>query len=255
MNGIRILHVLHLGWFWALFLLLLLAACETVNVPASTHQSFLATWNAQLEKYRADFIAKDVVIRAEDAKGFSPELRNVADPWRVLVSRTFELSMMIREEFTIAGRGEMIKAFIIHMQTNPTPGLSDVWFLRQAEDVQKEARDVDAKTHAFLQSFDEKVRKGPDWIREAEDLARAQGLVAGKIEELQSLHKQALNYYQDINRAQAEARYRTEQQAQAAQALMAMGVYLGQLNYQQQLLNTLNRPRNCTFFVNMMTCQ
>jgi len=33
-----------------------------------------------------------------------------------------------------------------------------------------------------------------------------------------------------------------------------MRAYYNQLNYQQQLLNTLNRPRTCSFFYNSMTC-
>lgn len=71
---------------------------------------------------------------------------------------------------------------------------------------------------------------------------------------LQSLHKQAVSYYEDMQRAQIAARYRAEQQSRAAQALMGMGMYLNQLNYQQQLLNTLNRPRTCNFIGNTMTC-
>lgn len=233
-------------------------ACATTGygVAGTTHESFLSTWAAQLEQYRAQFVERDAKIRAQAATVLDPDaIRRADDPWRTAVSRVFELSIMIRAQFEIAGRGESIKAFIAHMQSYPTPGLTDIWFLRQVEDVQREARDTDAKTQAVLENIDQTVRKGADWVREVEELARAQGMVTGKIEELQSLHKQAISYYGDLYRAQAIDQYRAQQQAQAAQNLLAVGAYLNQLNYQQQLLNTLNRPRTCSFFANMMTCQ
>ena len=40
-----------------------------------------------------------------------------------------------------------------------------------------------------------------------------------------------------------------------AQALANMNAYYNQQRYQQELLNTLNRPRTCSFFFNSMTCR
>lgn len=243
-------------------LLMMGAGCESMSpqrVEVTTHQGFVGAWESRLEKYRSDFTKKDAEIRGKAGRIIDAEVAASADPWKMVVPRVFELSLMIRDAFTIAGRGEAIKAFIQHMQTGPTPGLTDVWFQRQAEDLQQDARNVDTKTQAFLGSFDEKLRRGPEWMLEAEELARSQGMVAGRIEELQSLHKQAISYFKDMQQAGAEDSYRAEQQAvaqaQAARVLLGTAVYLNQVNYQQQLLNTLNRPRTCSFFANMMTCQ
>ncbi|MCL5062960.1 MAG: hypothetical protein M0Z70_08045 [Nitrospiraceae bacterium] len=212
-----------------------------------THQNYLSTWCERLERYRSEFIQKDKIIRAKDEQFGQIELAKVSDPWSVLISHVLESSIMIREAFTIAGRGEMIKAFIIFMETNPTPGLADVWFLRQTEDLRREEQDVIAKTKSFFASFEEKIRQGPEWVLEVEAIAKAQGMIAGKIEELQSLYKQAISYYKDMHHARIE-------EQRIAQTLMITGMYLIQLNYQQQLINTLNRPRTCVFVGNVMTC-
>ena len=231
---------------------LTLAGCQT-TVVGTAHSSYLVTWSQRLDEYRRQFIEKDTQIRAKESVA-AANLASDPDPWGRLVSRVFELSIDVREAYEIAGRGEAIKAFLAHMQSNPTPGLSDVWFLRQAEDLQREAKRVDERTQQFFRTFDQKVRQGPDWILEIEQLARDQGLVAGKAGELQSLNKQALSYYLDQRSAQQQDQYRAEQQARAADTLLAVGAYLSQLNYQQQLLNTLNRPRTCTFSSNSMAC-
>lgn len=228
------------------------SACQTTAVSTANNK-YLATWNQRLEDYRRQFVEKDKQIRAKESVA-AANLGSEPDPWSKLVSRVFELSIDVRDAYEIAGRGEAIKAFIAHMQSDPTPGLSDVWFLRQAEDLQREAKRVDEKGQQFFRTFDKKIREGPEWILEVEQLARDQGLVIGKTDELQSLNKQALSYYLDQHAAQQQDQYRAEQQARASETLLAVGAYLSQLNYQQQLLNTLNRPRTCTFSGNSMTC-
>jgi hypothetical protein len=79
-------------------------------------------------------------------------------------------------------------------------------------------------------------------------------MLSGKDSELRSLHQQALSYCLDLRQAQAQDRYLAAQRAQAAQTLLATGAYLNQMNYQQQLLNTLNRPRTCVASGNIVTC-
>ena len=239
-------------------------ACQPIPLKlpttvTTTSEAFLRTWEAALDKYREDFSAKDLAIREKSRAPIQAELAASTDPWATLVTKVSELSGMVREEFTIAGRGEMMKAFIKHMETRPSAGLSDIWFLRQVEDLRGEARDVDEKSKNFFSSFDQRMRKDAKWILEFEGLAREQGMVAGKIEELQSLHNQAASYYQDIQQAKAADRYQFEKNAEAranaAKALFAVSQYYNQLSYQQQLLNNLNRPRTCSFFANTMTCQ
>lgn len=249
------IHLARTRLFPFVLALLLVACASQPTGQASVNKKYTTAWSAQLEKYRADFGSKDSVIRAEVAKGFGPDLTNASDPWQVVVSRVFELSSMIRDCFTIAGRMEVLKAFIAHMESNPTPGLSDIWFQQQAANVQNEARSVDAKTNVFLQNFNSNAQLGANWFSDVDELARAQGLTEGKIEELRSLYKQAESYYRDAAHAKSEAQYQAEQQARTAQSLMATWGMLNQMNYQQQMINTLNRPRTCSFFANSMTCQ
>lgn len=218
------------------------------------HRNYLATWNKRLDEYRDEFRTKAAMIQTEDRTIFGAGLSRSSNAWQTLVNGVFQLSAMVRDAYTIAGRGEALSAFITHMETSTSPGLTDVWFLRQVEDWQKEAQQVDRRTQAFFASFDERVRRDAQWIREIEELAKAQGMLAGKGEELKSLYQQAISYWVDQQSAQAEDQYRAAQQAQAAQALLGIGLYLNQLDYQQQLLNTLNRPRTCTSIGNTITC-
>lgn len=243
-----------------------LTACQPApyrgTLEFSTRDKHLFAWEAQLEKYRADFVEKDKAIREESKEGLGTGLMEVSDTskrWQRFVSRVFELSVMVRDAYKIAGRGETIKAFIIHMQSNPTPGLSESWFQRQAEEIQSDAQQHDLKNQAFLARLDEKISVGPEWISELETLARDQGMIQGRAEEIQSLYKQAMNYYSDVVLAKQEDMYQAEQrrvtQQQATQALFALGTYLNQLSYQQQLINALNRPRTCSVMGNLITCQ
>lgn len=230
-----------------------LAACQTTAVGTS-RDKYLTTWAQRLEQYRAQFVEKDKEIRAKASQPVFAGLAQDPNPWPQLVSRVSELCLEIREAFVIAGRGEALKAFLIHIQTDPTPGLTDVWFVQQAQDLEREARQLDAKGQQFVKSFDQRLRQGPDWVLEMENLAKAQGMLSGRVSELQSIHKQALSYFLDLQQSEAQDRYRAEQQARAAQMFFEMSAYLTQLNYQQQLLNTLNQPRTCMVGPNIVTC-
>jgi hypothetical protein len=242
--------------------LVLVAACQEIPSKAtnvSTSQDFLATWEAQLDKYRSDFSAKDAILREKSAEPIQADLASSADPWNMLVGRVSELSAMITEEYVIAGRGQMIKEFIKHMETHPSAGISDVWFLRQGEDVQNAARDFDANSKAFFSTFDQRATADMKWILEFGELAKEQGIVEGKIQELKSLHEQAMSYYLEMQQVETAGRYASEQKARATEdafrTLSALGQYYNQSNFQQQMLNSLNRPRTCSFFQNTMTCQ
>ena len=221
---------------------------------STTRDRYVTAWINRLEQYRAQFVEKDKEIRAKASEQVFIGLAQDPNPWPRIVSRVSELAVEVREAFVIAGRGEALKAFLIHIQTNPIPGLTDVWFVQQAQDLEREARQLDSKGQQFVKTFDQQLRQGPDWITEMENLSRGLGMLSGKDSELRSLHQQALSYFLDLRQAQAQDRYRAAQRAQAAQTLLATGTYLNQMNYQQQLLNTLNRPRTCTVNANFVTC-
>lgn len=238
-----------------IFSLFIIIACNPTTVRTSqytTHQKYLSVWNNRLEQYKNEFIARDKIIQ-ERVKGGALDILmvNSENPWETFINYVFELSGMIKDAYIIAGRGETIKAFIQHMKTHPSPGLTNVWFMQQADDFNKRAKEVDAKTQEF---FTQKASLDAEWMSELEQIAITQGIMQGIGEELQSLYEQANSYYKDIERAKIDDLYRAEQQLRAAQALMNIGMYLNQLNYQQRLLNTLNKPQTCSFIGNTISC-
>lgn len=234
--------------------LLTLCACSTTATVTRTHDTYMTLWTKSLDSCRDEFIGRDRVIREETAKPILSQAGKFEDPWQKLTSRVFQLSIILREAYTIAGRGETTKAFIRHMQAHPSAGQSDLWFSRAGDAAKKELEQASMQTITLLASLDQKVRQGPDWILEMEALAKVQGLAIGKIRELQSLHGQAISYYKDMDAARLEDQRITMQRQQAVQSLLAAMAYLGQVNFQQQLINSLSRPRTCTVVGNMVTC-
>lgn len=240
-------------WLW--IIVIAIGGCST-TAAMTYHNKYLTMWEQQLDDYRAKFIEQDKRIRQKEG-GFILARTTETDNefWNKLVSRVMEISVDVRDAFVTAGRGEAIKAFITHMNAQPTPGMTDTWFQRQAMDITEYARAVDERSTAFFSQFDDKLRQGPEWIMEVEQLARDQGMARGKLQELSALYKQAESYYREQQHANALDQARALQQQQAAQQLLASLAYVNQLNYQQQLLNTLNRPRTCTVMGNFLTCQ
>lgn len=97
------------------------------------HQNYLTTWQNRLEQYKSEFIEREKIIkeRIEDQnQNLVIEAANTEDPWKLIITSIFEICTMIRDSYIIAGRGETIKAFIQYMETYPTPGLTDVWFVQ-----------------------------------------------------------------------------------------------------------------------------
>ena len=241
------------SWILCTLAGLALVGCQTTAVNTA-QQRYMGVWNNQLDYYRNQFVQKSEMIRAEDKNWAKTNPVGKEDYWNQLVSKVFEISLQVRDAFEVAGRGEAMKAFLAHMQTSPTPGLSDVWFLQQGEQLKRDIADVDSQTKVFFKNFEEKLRKDANWIPEVEILARQQGTVMGRASELQSLQKQALSYYIDRQVAQNEDRYQAQRQAQAAQLLLNAATYLAEVNYQQQLVNALNRPRTCVNQGATVTC-
>ena len=231
----------------------LLGACQTATV-STTRDRYVTAWANRLEQYKAQFIEKDKAIRAKVAQPMFYGSAQDPNPWPRFVSRVSEVCLDARDAFVIAGRGEALKAFLAHIQADPTPGLTDVWFIEQAQDIEREAHQLESRGQQFAKTFDQQVRQGPSWIAEMENLNKAQGMLSGRDAELRSLHEQALSYFLDLRQAQSQDRYQAERRARAARTLLGAGAYLNQLNYQQQLLNTLNRPRTCTANGNFVTC-
>lgn len=228
--------------------------CQTLST--SMRDQHMAGWKAQLGSY-----ASQRQTQYERFKHRVAEFRKVdpmtqADPWAVLISAVFESAVLVRDAETTQGRHDALSAFIEKMESAPAPGVLEAWFIRWADQVQADTQGAEAKTREYLAAFDRKVREGPDaWITPAFLLATNQGRVRGWAQELQSLYKQAIAYYDDVGRARAEERRLAEEQARFALALSALGAsILLQNSYQQQMFNAMNRPRTCSFVSNVITC-
>ena len=78
---------------------------------------------------------------------------------------------------------------------------------------------------------------------QALELSSKQGLAIGRAQELESFHKQAMAYYEDLGRAAAQQQRRSEEGAAAGAALLALGAGMLTENYQQQLATAMSCPR------------
>jgi len=234
-----------------------ISACQSgapTGQVGETNRRYLEIWNSRLDGYRQQYVSLDAEIRKE-ADQFANGIQQTAGmQWPDLVRPTLDLAARIRELHRIAGRGETLSRFIAHMQTYPTPGLTEVWFQNEAADWQQAAQRTDKTTQQFLSGFEQKVQVSADWMREIEELVTQQGIVEGTGQELDALYRQALAFYGDVGEARAQDQYAEQQRQRASAALFAMGAYMNQLNYQQQLLNTFNRPRTCSTLGNSITC-
>lgn len=212
---------------------------------------YLSAWAGRLEGYRSAFVQNEVVLRKTIAARTDQVFASGSVEWASLVAPVMESAVMIREAFTIAGRGETIKRFLIHMDGNPSPGLTEMWFQTQVADLQRQVKAVDDNTQLFLGTLGDRIEMLGEWILQIEQLARAQGMVVGTVQELPLLFQNAQTYYREVRQARAEDQRLAEQQRQRMLNSLAV---LGQLNYQQQLLDTLNRPRTCQRVGRTVTC-
>jgi hypothetical protein len=236
---------------YALMLVLVLLSGRTEAASDTLRNKYLAAWAARLDGYRAEYIRHDTVLHKEIAAGTERIFGSASVEWSDLVSPVMEYSLKIRDNFTIAGRGETIKRFIVHMQTDPTPGLTEVCFQTEVAELQRQAQVVDSNTQLFLASLNDRVEMSNTWILEIEQVARAQGMVVGTIQELPLLFQNAQSYYRELRQTRVEDQRQAEQQRQRMLDSLAV---LGRLNYQQQLFNTLNRPRTCQRVGRTVTC-
>lgn len=223
------------------------------NNVNTSHQNYIQTWNSRLEHYRDEFVRLSDKIRTADNEGYGVETTGIADPWESLAAKVFALTDKVREAYTVAGRGETIKAFIEHMNGNQQPGLTDVWFRQQIDDLNNEELKVYQSGQDFFVQFDARIKQGPEWVLDVDALYRMVGVVTGKRNEIESLYEQAISYYGDKRLALHEDRLQAERQAQLSRDLFRISMDFNQIDYQKQLLATLNRPRTCTFISNTMT--
>jgi hypothetical protein len=232
------------------FALILVAGAAPAAAEA-LRDKYVAAWAGRLDGYRGEFVRQDAALRREIAQGAEQIFASESTEWKELVGPVMGYAFKIRENFTIAGRGETIKRFIAHMQGNPTPGLTEVWFQAEVAALQRQAKAVEDNTQFFLAGLGERVELSAAWISEIEQVARAQGMVVGTVQELPLLFENAQSYYRETRQVRAEDQKTAEQRRQAMLDNLAV---LGRLNYQQQMLDRLNRPRTCQRLGRTDTC-
>lgn len=226
---------------------LAVAGCQAHT--QTTHQNYLKTWNDRLEGYREQYVQLDTQIRQGNERiGEAIDASEIA--WTNFAPDFADLGVQIRNAYKIASRGETLKRFLTHIESRPTPGLSEVWFQEEGRSLEEDAKQVHDITGRFY-AESQRINLEPKWILNLEDVAKAQGLLEGTTDELIALWSQARSYYGDLQLAQEVDRRLARQRAQA---LFAMGAYLNQLNYQQQMINALMRPRTCHALGNVVTC-
>lgn len=235
-------------------LLLTVGACAQTSALETINSNYMQAWTNRLADYKRQFIAADTELQGDADKLIDDIQAQKIQTWQELVPPVAGVTDKVRESYTIAGRGEALSRFITHMQADTTPGLTEVWFQNEHADWQQHADKVDRQTRDFLASIDSKIAQSPQWMDESEALAKEQGFVRGIAMELPSLYQQAVAYYREAQAAIRAEATEAERRERVAQSLTEMRAYYSQLNYQQQLLNTLNRPRTCSFFYNSMTC-
>ena len=207
----------------------------------------VATWESRIQQYQAHY--EEFVSR------FGQEVEKVTGlmsasygrPWTDFAPQIVDIGLILRQAAVVASRRDTLRRFLDHVESRPTPGLTDVWFANEISDLRKEAQRVSERTEAFL-SRTREIRLEPQWILDLQSLMWVQGQVDGTYEELQTLYGQAISHHFDMREAGRLDSSRAERAAQAAaqvsQNLLALGMYLNQMNYQQQIINTLNRPRD-----------
>lgn len=230
-----------------LLIMLMLGAC--VQQTDLLRQRYVATWNERLAGYQEQYRRHDEALRAKIQQE-AEALRRIQEVrWTDVTSSVLLSVPGIRESGQIAGRGQTIRQFIAHIETKPTPGLTDVWFQNAVSDLRTRAQKVDTDIRVF--NTDRERRSLTDWIKDIERLARESGEVEGTLQELQALYNQAIAYYTEQRTARAAD---IEQTQRVNMAIAGMAGYLNQLNYQQQMLTAMNRPRTCTRWANSITC-
>ena len=232
-----------------LLVVLVLAVTGCQAHTQGVHQNYLKTWDDRLESYREQYVQYDIRIRQDSERVVEAmAASNIA--WTNFAPDFADLGVQIRDAYKTVGRGETMKRFLAHMESRPTPGLSEVWFQEEGRSLEEDAKRVQAITDRFYIES-QRINLEPKWILNLEDVAKAQGLLEGTTDELIALWSQARSYYGDLQLAQEADRRLARQRAQA---LFALGAYLNQLNYQQQMINALTRPRTCHAVGNMVTC-
>jgi hypothetical protein len=161
----------------AILALSLLSGCATIALES--HNKFIATWESQLENYRLDFTAKDKIFQEQLKKEIDyfktnkDKITNQKGYWiEVYLSHSAET----REQYKLAGRGQILSAFMEFMRQQPSPDRANAWFERQVESIKRDGVKVDNNTKYFLDNFANNIWTDRSWLNKSDILAQEQGI-------------------------------------------------------------------------------
>lgn len=178
-------------------------------------------------------------------------LRDIVQQVAITAKQTEDASI-------IFGKRRALQNFLNHMGSRPNAGITDIWFKNRSSDLLEGARLHDQAQATFNQEIESGSLTYAEWISKLEVITKGRGELVGYIGELKALSDQVASYYTELDSAN-----RADMQAaqQRAAALYALGNSLSQLsyqqqqnNYQQQILNSINRPRTCSQYGSSITC-
>ena len=198
----------------------------------------------------------------EDLATFMKRHENVNesndDYLRDIVQQVAITAKQTEDASIIFGKRRALQDFLNHIRSRPSAGITDIWFKNRSSDLLEEARLHDQAQSAFNQEIKSGSITYAEWVSKLEVITKGRGELIGYIGELKSLSDQVVSYYAELDSAN-----RADMQAaqQRAAALYALGNSLSQWsyqqqqnNYQQQILNSLNRPRTCSQYGSSITC-
>jgi hypothetical protein len=234
-------------------LLALLLLCGCTPRTQQVDNQYVALLQNRLQSYRDAFVSVDTQARTEikDFTGFiqvsrppdetGPRLKSIADK----IVRANE----------IRARGTTLEQFLNEAASSGRVGFMTAWLQNQYRTV----LDLDRKATEHAKAFFS-GQSTPDmpWYQEFEAVLTERGIVNGSADELGRLSNDLNGYARDF--AAADQADKLEQQ-RMMMALSQMAAYYQAQTYQQQqaafqqnLLMTLNRPRNCWVNGAFITC-
>ncbi len=231
--------------------LILSLSTACLSSEEKLQQSYVNTWETRLGAYEQEVNAKRSVAEKAAAYMDATYVQSTKDS----ESTSFETDLAtatasVREAAIAEGRVQIMRTFMQQFSDATTPGLLDVWFQQQAQDLMHRSEMQSQQVQNLYNSQREYGLIAEELVL-LEDVTVEGGLIEGASKELEALYQQAVTYYNDVGR---ERQIAAEKQRNFQAALTSLQNY----NQQQQMLNALQNPRsynmNCNTFGTTTNC-
>lgn len=234
-------------------LTIVLSGCANREIK-SLGDAHIANLNVELnslyKKYELEFNAVQGRIAARE----SALAQNSQLDWNNYMSSVLQSAADVENLHKIAGRGDIISEFINYARSlpvDPSASLFQSWFISKYENLKLDDSAVHREFLAISDSAGKDSYGGSAWVSRLFSVSEKRGKVMGSAAQLEALYGIVQSYYIDVNQIRREEAESAARQQRAI--LSALAVY-NQYSYQQQLINTINKPRTCTKMGNSVTC-